>query len=194
LALNDALRGIPAEFIGSGKAGILNQLGAVARAQRRWAQAEEFYQKALALKVELNDRHSQASTYHNLGTVAREQRRWAQAEEFYQKALALYVEFNDRYSQAVTYHQLGRVAQEQRRFTEAADLYLKALTLFAEFQDEHNGAIVLRSLARLRQASGDESLAGRVVDALGVSAQEAAKRLDQAAGTEDAEDTGEGTP
>ena len=93
-----------------------------------------------------------------------------------------------------TYHQLGRVAEEQRRFAEAADLYLKALTLFAEFEDGHSMAIVLRSLARLRQASGDESLTGKIADVLGVSAEEAAKLLDAVAGKEDAEDTGEGTP
>ena len=129
LALVEALTGMPADFIGKSKAGILHQLGMVAQEQRRWPEAEEFYQKALALYVEFNDRYSQASTYHQLGMVAQEQRRWPEAEEFYQKALALYVEFNDRYSQATTYHQLGIVAQEQRRWPEAEEFYQKALAL-----------------------------------------------------------------
>ncbi len=71
---------------------------------------------------------------------------------------------------------------------------LKALALFAEFQDQHSMAMALHHLARLRKASGDESVAGRVADVLGVGAEEAAKLLDQFAGKEDAEGTEEGTP
>jgi len=67
----------------------------VAQEQRRWAQAEDYYQKALALCIEFNDRYSQASTYHQLGRVAQEQRRWEQALDYYLKALPIYVEFND---------------------------------------------------------------------------------------------------
>jgi tetratricopeptide (TPR) repeat protein len=146
LALNDALTGMPAEFIGKGKAGLLHQLGRVAEEQRRFAEAEEFYQKALALFVEFNDRYEQAGTYHQLGMVAQEQRRWAEAEEFYQKAFALFVEFNDRYSQASTYYNLGSVAQEQRRWAQAEEFYQKALALFVEFNDRYNQASTYQNL------------------------------------------------
>ena len=71
---------------------------------------------------------------------------------------------------------------------------LKALALFAEFKDQHSMASALGDLARIRQAGGDESLAGRVAEVLGVSAEEAAKLLDAAAGKGDAQDTEEGTP
>ena len=114
---------------------IYHQLGIVAQEQRRWAEAEGYYKQALAIKVEFNDRHSQASTYHQLGRVAQEQRRWAEAEGYYKQALAIKVEFNDRYSQASTYHQLGRVAQEQRRWAEAEGYYKQALAIYVEFND-----------------------------------------------------------
>ena len=39
-------------------------MGRVAEEQRQWAQAEQYYQQALAIKIEYNDRYSQASTYH----------------------------------------------------------------------------------------------------------------------------------
>ena len=91
----------------------------VAQEQRQWAQAEQYYQQALAIYIEFNDRYEQAGTYHQLGSVAQEQRQWAQAEQYYQQALAIYIEFNDRYEQAGTYHQLGIVAQEQRQWAQA---------------------------------------------------------------------------
>ena len=88
----------------------------VAQEQRQWPQAERYYQHALQIYIDFNDRYSQAGTYHQLGSVAQEQRQWAQAERYYKDALQIKIEFNDRYSQASTYHQLGMVAQEQRQW------------------------------------------------------------------------------
>jgi tetratricopeptide (TPR) repeat protein len=84
----------------------------VAEDQKRWAQAEEFYQKALALKVEFNDRYGQASTYHQLGSVAQEQRRFADAADLYLKALTLLAEFQDGHNGGIALGSLARLRQE----------------------------------------------------------------------------------
>jgi tetratricopeptide (TPR) repeat protein len=127
-------------------AGIWHQLGYVAQEQRQWAQAEDYYRKALD-----NDRYSQASTYHQLGRVAQEQRQWAQAEDYYRKALALWIEFNDRYEQAGTSHQLGSVAQKQRQWAQAEDHYRKALAFWVEFNDRHSQARIYHQLGTVAE-------------------------------------------
>ena len=115
--------------IRQGSASIYHQLGMVAQAQRQWPQAEQYYQQALAINIEFNDRYEQARTYHQLGRVAEEQRQWLQAEQHYQQALAIFIEFNDRYRQAGTYHQLGIVAQAQRQWAQAEQYYQQALQI-----------------------------------------------------------------
>ena len=90
-------QGIDEEFRGKLKAGVYHQLGRVTQEQRQWPQAEQYYQQALQIYDEYNDRHEQAGTYHQLGMVAQEQRQWQQAEQYYQQALQIYVEYNDRY-------------------------------------------------------------------------------------------------
>jgi tetratricopeptide (TPR) repeat protein len=131
---------------------VLCQLaGIVAREQRRFEEAENHYKQALALKLEFNDRHSAAGTYHNLGVVAQEQRRFEEAESYYKQALALFLEFNDRHSAAGTYHQLGVVAREQRRFEEAESYYKQALALFLEFNDRHSAASTYHQLGVVAQ-------------------------------------------
>jgi uncharacterized protein HemY len=55
-------------------ASIYHQLGMVAQEQRQWEQAEDYYQKALQISIDFNDRYAQAGTYHQLGRVALEQR------------------------------------------------------------------------------------------------------------------------
>jgi tetratricopeptide (TPR) repeat protein len=160
-------------------ASIYHSLGMVAEAQRQWAQAEQYYQKALAIKIDFNDRHSQASTYHQLGRVAQEQRQWAQAEEYYQKALAIYIDFNDRYEQASTYHQLGMVAQAQRQWAQAEQYYHKALAIYIEFDDQYWAGNTVWRLAHLWQESGDNNLPGHLASWLGIAPAEAEELLRQ---------------
>jgi tetratricopeptide (TPR) repeat protein len=93
------------------KASIYHQLGRVAQEQRQWEQAEQCYQQALDIKIEFNDRYSQASTYHQLGGVAQEQRQWEQARDFFLKGLEITSEFNDKPVLAITLRSLARLWQ-----------------------------------------------------------------------------------
>ena len=70
----------------------------VAQGQRQWEQAEQYYQQALQIKIEYNDRYAQAGTYHQLGMVAEEQRQWEQAREYFLQALEIYVAYNDTHN------------------------------------------------------------------------------------------------
>ena len=72
-------------------------MGTVAWEQRQWEQAEQYYQQALQIKIENNDRYEQAGTYHQLGNVAQEQRKWEQAREYFMQALQIFGEYNDTY-------------------------------------------------------------------------------------------------
>jgi tetratricopeptide (TPR) repeat protein len=132
-------------------AGLYHQLGIVALEQRQWAQANEYFQQALAIFIEFNDREGQASTYHNLGLVALEQRQWAQAHKYYQQALAIFVEFDDRYEQARTYYHLGFSAQEQRQWAQANKYHRQALAIYVEFDDRHSQALTLQALGAIAQ-------------------------------------------
>ncbi len=160
-----------------GSASIYHQLGSVAEEQRQWGQAEDYYQKALEIKIAYEDRYSQASTYHQLGSVAQAQRQWGQAEDYYQKALEICIAYEDRYSQANTYHQLGRVAEEQRQWGQALDYFLKDLAISVEFEDQEGSATPLRSLTRLWRESGDENVPVAVAAELKISADEVVKLL-----------------
>ncbi len=122
------------------QANVCHNLGMAFQAQQQWQVAQDYYQQALQLKIEFNDRYRQAGTYHQLGTVAQEQRQWAQAQDYYQQALQLFLEFNDCSGQASTYHNLGWVAETQRQWVQAQDHYQHALQLSIEFNDRYGQA------------------------------------------------------
>ncbi len=81
----------------------------LAQEQRQWQQAESYYQKALEIYVEFNDRYSQASTYHQLGMVAQEQRQWERAREYVLTALRTYAEVRDQHSLGICLRTLARL-------------------------------------------------------------------------------------
>ncbi|QSV52807.1 MAG: tetratricopeptide repeat protein [Dolichospermum sp. UKL201] len=151
IELTVKLKGVSEEQKKSGLASTYHQLGRVAQEMREYAQARDFYQQALAIKIEFGDRFSQARTYHNLGYVAQEMREYAQARDFYQLALSIFIEFGDRFSQARTYHQLGMVAQKMREYAQARDFYQQALSIFIEFGDRFSQASTYHQLGRVAE-------------------------------------------
>ena len=132
-------------------AGTYHNLGRVAQEQRQFAQAEQYYQQALQIFIEYNDRYEQASTCHQLGRVAQEQRQWPQAEQYYQQALQIKIEYNNRYSQASTYHQLGMVTQEEQQWPQAEQYYQQALQIFIEYNDRYEQASTYHQLGIVAQ-------------------------------------------
>ena len=84
-------------------------MGRLAQEQRQWPQAEQYYQQALAIKVEFNDRYSQGLSYHQLGIVAQAQRRWPQARENLLKDLTITGENNDEHRLGTTLRSLARL-------------------------------------------------------------------------------------
>jgi tetratricopeptide (TPR) repeat protein len=137
LQLIPQLQAIAAELRGQWEATTHHQLGNVAYEQRQWETAVHHYNQALQIKIEFNDRYSQAATHHQLGNVAYEQRQWETAVHHYNQALQIKIEFNDRYSQAGTHHQLGMVAEEQEQWETAIDHYFRAIEVYVQ-TDEYN--------------------------------------------------------
>lgn len=72
-------------------------MGIVAQEMREYAQARDFYQQALSIKIEFGDRYSQAETYGQLGLLAEAQEDYTEARTNLQKALEIYVEYKDEY-------------------------------------------------------------------------------------------------
>src|SRR5260370_288092 len=170
-------------------AGIYHQLGWVAQEQRQFQQAEQYFQQALPIFIDFNDRNDHAGILHHLGMVAQEQRKFQQAEQYFQQALQIYIDFNDRYAQASTLHQLGRVAQEQRQWDKARDQFLQALTIFVEYNDTYARDIVTGSLARLWKESADATILPAVTSILDLAPDEVEKTFRQIRGDEAASDT-----
>ncbi len=149
LQIDDDLQRFEPQLTGRTRAIIFHQFGIIAQGQRRFAEAEDAYKKALEIKLALDDRRGAAETYYQLGLLALVQCRFGEAEDALKMALEISIAIDDRLYVADAYQSLGTAALEQDRFEEAEDAYNKALVIYAAFDRSHEQAITYNQLGRV---------------------------------------------
>ena len=68
-----------------------------------YVKAKEYYEKALAISMEIGDRAGEGTWYGNLGTVFCSLGEYVKAKEYYEKALAISMEIGDRAGEGAWY-------------------------------------------------------------------------------------------
>src|SRR5258708_39788563 len=104
----------------------------MAQEQRQWEQAQQYYQQALQLYAEFNDRYNQAGTYGQLGILEREREQWTPAREYLLRALEIYVDYQDQQSIDQTLYSLARLWQSSND----ADLPAAIATMLGASREE----------------------------------------------------------
>jgi tetratricopeptide (TPR) repeat protein len=131
---------------------LLNQLGQAHQSIREFEQAKFYFQQAIDLSSEIDDKRSEATALFNLGDVCFDLRKFNQARSFFEKSLDLDTQIGNRRNLATTYHQLGIVAQALREYAEARQYYQQAIAIFIEFSDRYSQASTYHQLGRVAQA------------------------------------------
>ncbi|MDR2713852.1 MAG: tetratricopeptide repeat protein [Clostridiales bacterium] len=118
---------------------------------RHFEDAENWYQKALEIRLKQGNEQGAASTYHQLGRVAEERRDFDSAEELYQKSLTIELEQDNEQGAASTYHQLGMLAQKRRDLDSAEEWYQKSLTIELKQGNEYGAAQTYNQLGSVAE-------------------------------------------
>ena len=130
---------------------LLNQLGQAHQSIREFEKAKFYFQQAIELSNEIDDKRSEAEALYELGMVYLSQREFKQARLLYEKSLNLKTQIGDRRNSAANYHQLGIVAQELREYGEARQNYQQALAIYIEFGDLYSQAKTHHNLGAVAQ-------------------------------------------
>ncbi len=114
-------------------ANCLNNLAVLYYDQRRFAEAEAFYQQSLMLRKQANPQHPDVGeSLHNLATLYTSQKRFAEAEPLFQQALALRKQLLGSQHLYVA-HSLNNMAilyWKQQKYVQAEDLLHQALPMY----------------------------------------------------------------
>jgi tetratricopeptide (TPR) repeat protein/CHAT domain-containing protein len=137
----------------------LNSLGLVHWQLGKYAQAEEFYKRALAIDEKLAGAGQRvAIELDNLGLVLREQGKYAEAEAAHKRALAIFEKVLGPSHVDLGYalHNLAGVYKELGKYAEAAELHKRALAIVEKARGANHPdvATTLDSLASVYQNQG----------------------------------------
>jgi tetratricopeptide (TPR) repeat protein len=130
---------------------LLNQLGQVHQSIREFDKAQFYFQQAIDLSGEIDDKYSESEALYNLGDVYFTLRKFNEARLLLEKSLDLKTQIGDRRNSAANYHLLGMVAQKLREYTEARQNYQQVLTISIEFGDRYSQASTYHQLGRVAE-------------------------------------------
>ena len=117
--------------------------GIVYSQESNYFNALDFYQKALAIYLEINQKPSICKAYNNIGIVYKSQLNYPKALEYFQKALKIQQEIGEQ-SAAVTLTNIGVVYAEQGNKNKVLEYFDKAKKLF-ETNDNKRGFALLNN-------------------------------------------------
>ena len=120
-----------------------------------YVKAKEYFEKALAINIEIGYRAGEAANYGNLGTVFTSLGDYVKAKEHHEKALVINIEIGYRARVASSYGNLGTVFQSLGDYVKAKEYFEKALAINIEIGYRAGEAASYGNLGNLFKSLGD---------------------------------------
>ena len=135
-------------------------LGNVFRLGGEYQKAKEYYEKALAIAIEIGDKQVQSTSYSRLGSVFESLGEYQKAKEYYEKALAIAIESGDKKIQSEAYNNFANVFFQLRgEYQKAKEYYEKALVIAIEIGNRKRKGRSYGKLGNVFQSLGEHQKA-----------------------------------
>ncbi len=133
----------------------LRQIGRIHRDMGNWDEGERYFQEALAIEQEENDKSGIAYSLAELGYIENCRGNWDKAERLYRQSLQLRTELGDRSGMASTWASLGDIENCRGNWDEAERLYRQSLQLRTELGDRSGMAATIGCLGENELGRGN---------------------------------------
>ena len=126
----------------------------------KYAKADDYLKKAMAVRKGIADRRGEAADYSHLGRICCKRGEYDKAQEYYEKALTSFIDIGERENVVVCYNNLGFCYQSLGK-NDIAEGYLKQALLLSrdighnlnEFRCLCNLSALMASQGHLEEAS-----------------------------------------
>ncbi|KAL9951033.1 hypothetical protein ACROYT_G043625 [Oculina patagonica] len=125
------------------------QLAKLFKKQRKYLEAKELCEKALAINTEIGNREVVASAYGNLGNVFESLGEYVKAKDSLEKAIEIFTVIGNRREEATCYVNLGNVFHALGENHNAREHMEKALLIMKEIGDKRGEASCYGNLVGL---------------------------------------------
>lgn len=124
-----------------------NNIGLLLKSQKNFADALDYYGKAIQIKQELQDIKGLIISYSNIGVIFMQQNSLDQAKQYYQQAIHLADSIKDYSSKAMLFNNEGLLYERFNIEDSASSNYKKSIQLYDSIQDYHGKSTALVNLA-----------------------------------------------
>ncbi|MBE9128964.1 MULTISPECIES: CHAT domain-containing protein [unclassified Coleofasciculus] len=126
---------------------------------RRYREAIQTYQQALAIYRQINNHSAEGATLHKIGATYDRLGEYIEALNFYQQALAIRKEIGDNTGAGSTLNSIGAIYYQQGNYNQALEFYQQALAIRQELGDRIGEGRTLNNLGLLYENQGQYSKA-----------------------------------
>ncbi|OCQ91693.1 hypothetical protein BCD67_09315 [Oscillatoriales cyanobacterium USR001] len=140
----------------------LRQIGRVYRDIGNWNLADKYFQDALSIEQEKDNKYGIANSLGCLGDIERNRGNWEEAERLYRQCLEVETELGDRSGMASSWGVLGNIERNRGNWEEAQRLYRQCLEVETELGDRSGMATSWGQLGYIEQCRGNWEEAQRL--------------------------------
>ena len=130
----------------------LSYIGASYTSLSYHQKAIEYYEKALQIVIEIEDKFLECQCYGNIGVGFYSLFDYDKAIEYHQKALEIAIELNDKNGESICYLNLGAVYDGQAKYHTAIEYHEKALEIAIEIENIERESRCYANLGRTYRA------------------------------------------
>jgi len=135
---------------------ILQNLGFLYSALGDTKKSLDYYNQALPLNIEVDDKSGQATTLNNIGLVYDTLGRKEEALNYYNQALPILRKLGNKFVQVATLNNIGKVYTDLGDKEEALDYFNQALPLSIEIEDKFGQSTILNNIGFVYDALDDK--------------------------------------
>jgi tetratricopeptide (TPR) repeat protein len=128
---------------------ILGDLGYIARERGELEASQAYYEQALTIHREIQDRSEEGAGVSQLGQIALARGQLDEAEQYFQQSLTIRREVQDSQGEGIDLAYLATVAENREHYDEAETYYRTALILAREAEDVSDIASMSSALGQL---------------------------------------------
>lgn len=127
----------------------LSNLGYNAQINGELKKALGFYNKALIIDKEINNKRSIAASYSNIGAIYDYMGDYLNSITFYQKSLKIQQEIGNKRGESDLYNNFGVIYNTLRQYDKSLDYFNKSLKIDQELKDESAQLVTLNNIGSL---------------------------------------------
>lgn len=141
-------------------AGIYSKLGELYLSNNFDIQlAHKYYNKALGLAIETEDRNIIADIYNDIGGLFYSQQNYDESLEYYLKAFDFWKTIDNKEGTARALNNIGEIYRQKKQLTKAFEYYSKSLSINEKIGSLRNKAANLENMGMIKSAEGNTTKA-----------------------------------